>query len=235
MLKSVLKPFAGIAIGLVAALGAVSPARAIGITVTYDVTYTFFAPAAGVDTLSGTGSLSLVFHNGTTGGHVGAGVITVANGTAMLTNTFSVLGGAITFTGFQNVLFGGGLGNVTAGGLFNLATVGHITSGMIHCGGLGACGLAGFLSSVQNPLTSGPRTINWNNQALIGFPSLGPQSFVAIGTGGMTPNMGIFAVTVTGQEVSRVVPEPGTGVLLGGGLAVFGIAVTTLRRRRGRA
>ena len=234
MLKSVLKPFAGIAIGLVAALGAVSPARAIGVTVTYAMTYSFFSPASNTNVLTGTGTLSLMFANGTTGGHVGSGVISVAGGTAMLNNTFSLPAFGLAFTGMQNVAFGGGLGFVTAGGLFNLATVGHITAGNIHCAGA-FCGLAGFVSSMNNLLTSGPRTVNWNNQALIGFPSLGPQSFVAIGTGGMTPNMGIFAVTATGQEVSRVVPEPGTGMLLGGGLAVFGIAVTTLRRRRGRA
>jgi hypothetical protein len=230
MLRFVLKPLAGVAIGLVAALVTVAPARAIGVAVTYNMTYSFFSPAANANVLTGTGSLTLEFANGTSGGHVGAGVISVVGGTAMLNNTFSLFGGAIAFTGMQFDLFAGGLGAVTAGGLFNLATVGHIASGMIHCLG-SLCPLAGFVASVNVPLTSGPRTIKWNNQALLGFPSVGPQSFVAVGTGGMTPNMGIFAVTATGQEVGRVVPEPGTGVLLGGGLAMFGIAMNILRRR----
>ena len=233
MLSSILKPLAGVAIGLVAALVTVSPARAIGVLVTYNMTYSFFSPAANANVLTGTGLLTLNFQNGTTLGHVGAGVVSVASGTAMLNNSFSLFGGGIVFTGMQFDTFAGGLGYVSTLGVFNLATVGHIASGNIHC--LGSfCGLAGFVASVNNLLTSGPRTINWNNQALIGFPSVGPQSFVAVGTGGMTPNMGVFAVTATGQEVGRVVPEPGTGLLLGGGLAMFGIVMTTLRRR-GRA
>jgi hypothetical protein len=198
--------------------------------------YSFLSPAAGVPTLYGPGSLTVQFSNGTAGGHVGAGALHVVSGTAMLNNTFSALGGAILFTGMQNIVFpGSGMGSVTAGGLFNLATVGHIASGMIHCAGA-FCGLAGFVASNPVNLTSGPRTVNLNNSMnpLVGFPSVGPQTFMALGTGGMTPQGGIFEVTATGQEIGRVVvPEPNTGALLGLGLAGFGIALTTWRARRG--
>jgi hypothetical protein len=239
MLHSISKTLAGTAIGLVALLVGSAPAHAVPVNVTYNMNYSYVSPAAGVPVLYGPGTLTVQFSNGTSGAHVGAGALHVVSGSAMLNNTFSLFGGAIAFTGMQHILFGGsGMGAVTGGGLFNLATVGHIASGMVHCGG-GACGLAGFVTSANVNLTSGLRTLNLNNiaNALLGFPSVGPQNFVAQGTGGATPNMGVFQVTVTGQEVSRgVVPEPGTGSLLGLGLAGLGIATTTWRRvRRARA
>lgn len=238
MLRSISRPVvAGAAIGVLAALVGLAPARAVPINVTYSINLTFFAPAANTIAIQGPASLTVQFANGTAAGHVSAGSLHVVGGTAMLTNNFTppAGGGLINFTGFQNIIFpGSGMGTVSAGGLFNFGTVGHIASGMIHCFGL--CGLAPpFVASVPVNLTSGPRSININGP-LLGFPSMGPQSFNAGGTGGMTPNGAIYVVTATGQEVDRVVvPEPGTGLLLGVGLAGFGIALTTWRARRRRA
>jgi len=238
VLSSISKLLSGSLIG-VAALVAVAPARALPVSVTYNMQYSFFSPAAGKVVLQGPGTLTVQFSNGTAGGHVSAGALHVVSGTAMLTNNFTVLGGAIVFTGGQSDVFlGSGMGNVTAGGLFNLATVGHIASGFIHCGGAGFCGLAGFVTSVNNMLTSGPRTLNLNNplNMLAGFPSLGPQTFMALGTGGMTPQGGVFSAMANGQEIGRqVVPEPTTGMLFGLGLVGFGIAASALRARARRA
>jgi hypothetical protein len=240
MLSSISKPVAaGAAIGLFMVLAASAPARAVPVAVVYDIQLAFFSPAAGVNVLQGDGSLAVVFANGTTGLHVGAGALQILSGTAMLTNNFSLFGGAIVFTGAQLDSFGtGGIGPVagavTALGAFNLATVGHIASGNIHCAGT-ACGLAGFIASNVMNLTSGPRTVNIAGN-LLGFPSVGTQNFLsAMGTGGMTPQGGVFQVTVSGQEVARlIVPEPGTGLLLGLGLAGFGIGLTTWRARQRR-
>jgi PEP-CTERM motif len=230
MLSSFSKSLRGMAIGVAAVLVTSAPAGAVIIGVTYNMTYSFVSPAAGVPVIYGPGSLTAWFANGTSGGHVGAGSIPWISGTGMFMGSFTVGGGLVNITGFQNVVFGGGMGAVTAGGLFNLATVGHIASGMLHCAGA-FCGIAGFVSSAPVNLTSGPRTVVLNG-ALLGFPSVGPQNFSVAGTGGMTPNGGVFAITASGVEVSRqVVPEPGTGALLGLGLAGLGIVMTTLRRR----
>lgn len=235
MLSSISKPIAaGAAIGVLAVLIGFAPARAVPVAVTYSINLTFFSPAAGTNVLQGPGSLTVEFANGTAGGHVSAGSLHVVSGTAMLTNNFAIviLGNPVTFTGAQLNTFASGMGNVTAGGLFNLTTVGHIASGMIHCAGA-LCGFAGFTASVPQNLTSGPRTVNIINGALAGFPSLGPQTFAAAGTGGPTPQGGVLQLTATGQEVGRVVvPEPGTGLLLGLGLAGFGIALTSWRARQ---
>ena len=239
MLSSISKPLAAVAIGVVAVFVGFSPARAVPVNVTYAISWAFFAPAAGAQTvLQGPGSLTVEFASGTAGGHVGAGALHVVSGSAMLTNNFTLFAGSLSFMGFQNVVFpGSGMGTVTAAGLFNLLTVGHIASGMVHCAGP-ACGLGGFVPSVSMNLTSGPRPINLDAPAnlLVGFPSVGPQTFMAAGTGGPAPGGGNYVVNVTGQEVGRVVvPEPGTGLLLGVGLAGFGIAMTTWRARRRRA
>ena len=168
------------------------------VNVTYDINLSYVSPAAGpTPVLQGPGSLTVQFANGTAGGHVGAGPLHVVSGTAMLANNFTVmaLGQQLVFTGTQKIVFpGSGMGTVTGGGLFNLGTVGHIASGFIHCGGPGGafCFLAGFTASVNAPLTSGPQAFNLNNplNALIGFPSLGPQTFMAAGVGSMTHRVG---------------------------------------------
>jgi hypothetical protein len=208
----------------------------VPIDVTYSMNLTFFAPAVATNVLYGPGSLVVRFANGTAGGHISPGPLHIVSGTAMLNNTFSaiVLGNPITFTGMQLDTFASGVGTVTAGGMFSLMTVGHVASGNIHCTGA-LCGLAGFPASVQIPLTSGLRTINLNG-VLAGFPSLGPTSFAGAGQGAMTPQGGFEAITATGQEIGRVVvPEPGTGLLLGIGLAAFGVVTTSCRARQRRA
>ena len=143
-----------------------------------------------------------------------------------------VLGNPITFTGMQTDTFASGVGTATAGGMFSLMSIGHIATGMIHCTGI-LCGLAGFPASNQIPLTSMNRVLNFSGVLPpTGFPSVGPQNFAGAGVGDMTPQGGSEAITVTGQEIGRViVPEPGTGLLLGLGLAGFGIALTTWRAR----
>ncbi len=232
MLKSVSKPLAA-SIGVVVALVAFSPARALPVNVTYSMTYAYFAPAVATTVLQGTGQLTVQFANGTTGGHVNSGPLHIASGTAMLNNSFMavVLGNPITFTGMQVDTFGSGTGAVTAAGAFGLMSIGHIASGMIHCTGI-LCGLAGFPASNQISLTSGARVLNFSG-VLVGFPSVGPQNFAGAGVGAQTPQGGFEQITVTGQEISRVVvPEPGTGLLLGCGLTGFGIALTYWRRRR---
>lgn len=235
MLSSISKSLRGMAIGVAAVLVTSAPASAVIIGVTYNMTYSFVSPAAGVPVIYGPGTLTAWFANGTSGGHVGAGSIPWLSGMGTFAGSFTVGGGLVNITGFQNVVFSGGMGSITAGGLFNLATVGHIASGMLHCAGA-FCGIAGFVSSAPVSLTSGPRTVVLNGLLLNGFPSVGPQNFSGVGTGGMTPNGGTFAVTVTGTEVSRqVVPEPGTGALVGLGLAGLGIGMTTLRTRRSRS
>jgi len=234
MLSSVSKALAA-SIGAAAVLVPFAPARAVPVNVTYSMTYNYFAPAVNTNVLYGTGTLTVEFANGTTGGHVAAGPLHIASGTAMLNNTFTaiVLGNPIAFTGMQLDTFVSGLGTVTAGGMFSLMSVGHVASGMIHCTGA-LCGLAGFPASQQIPLTSQARVLNFAG-VLAGFPSVGPQSFAGAGQGAMTPQGGFEAITVTGQEVGRqVVPEPGTGSLLGLGLAALGIAVTTWRTRARR-
>jgi len=233
MLKLVSKPLAA-SIGVVVALVAFSPARALPVNVTYAMTYAYFAPAVATTVLQGTGQLTVQFANGT-GSHVSAGPLHIVSGTAMLLNSFMalVLGNPITFTGMQVDTFGSGLGAVSAGGMFSLMSLGHIASGMIHCSGV-LCGLAGFPASNQISLTSGPRSLNFSG-VLVGFPSVGPQTFAGAGVGAMTPQGGSEAITVTGQEISRViVPEPGTGLLVGLGLTGLGIATTSLRARRNR-
>lgn len=233
MLNCVSKLLTGAALFAMAPLFAFAPARAVPVAVTYDINLTYFSPAAGANVLQGPGTLTVAFANGTSGGHVGAGSLHVLSGSVMLDNTFTVivLGNPLMFSGMQTAQFGSGMGAATAGGLFNLATVGHITMGFAHCSGA-LCGFAGFTSTVPMNLTSGTRGFAING-ALVGFPSVSMQTFMAAGTGGMTPNGGIFQVTATGQEVSRqIVPEPGTGLLLGCGLAGFGIALTYWRRRR---
>jgi hypothetical protein len=232
MLKFVSKPLS-LLIGVAAALVSYS-AQALPVNVTYAMQYTFFSPAAGQNVLYGPGTLTLTFANASTPGlHVGPGPVHVFSGSAMLANTFTAGGGLLAFTGMQQAIFASGLGTVTAGGMFSLMTIGHLATGMLHCAG--SCILAGFIASAPNNLTSGPRTINIAAAALLGFPSVGPQNFTAVGTGGMTPQGGAFAVTLTGQEVSRqVIPEPSTGLLLGLGLTGLGIATTSWRARRNR-
>jgi hypothetical protein len=232
MLKFLSKPLAA-SIGVVVALVAFSPASALPVNVTYSMTYAYFAPATATTVLQGTGQLTVEFANGTSGGHVGSGPLHIASGTAMLNGTFTaiVFGTPIMFTGMQVDTFVSGAGMVNSLGAFTLMSIGHIASGMVHCSGA-LCGLAGFPASNQIALTSGPRSLNFGGN-LLGFPSVGPQSFAGAGQGSMTPQGGFQQITVTGQEISRVVvPEPGTGLLLGCGLAGFGIALTYWRRRR---
>jgi hypothetical protein len=234
MLTCASKSLALGAIGVLAVLVASAPAHAVPVNVTFSMNYNFFAPAVATNVLYGPGTLTVQFANGTSGGHVGAGALHVVSGTAMLNNTFNaiVLGNPITFTGMQFDTFpGSGTGAITAGGMFSLMTVGHVASGMLHCTGA-LCGLAGFPASQQIPLTSQARPISFAG-VMLGFPSVGPASFAnAIGQGSMTPQGGFQQITASGQEVGRqVVPEPGTGLLLGVGLAAFGIATNVWRRR----
>lgn len=232
MLNSVSKALAA-SIGVVVALVAFSPASALPVNVTYSMTYAYFAPATATTVLQGTGSLTVQFATGTPGSHAGPGPLHIVSGTAMLNGTFTaiVLGTPIMFTGMQVDVFASGIGTATMSGMFSLMSIGHIASGMVHCSGV-LCGLAGFPASNQIPLTSGPRSLNFGG-VLAGFPSVGPQSFMAVGVGSMTPQGGFQQITVTGQEIFRAhVPEPGTGLLLGCGLTGFGIASTYWRRRR---
>jgi hypothetical protein len=207
-----------------------APAGALSVAVTYDIdVFITSTQAGGQPVLTGPGSLTVRFNNAS-GLHASSGGLKVLSGTLSLDNAIT-LGSNIMITGFQNVLFGGGgNGSVNALGSFALSTVGTITSGMLHCTGI-LCGVAGFVASVPVSLTGGPRTLNITQGIFGGFPSLGPQTFTGMGTAGQA---GDLILTITGQEVSRtqVVPEPGTGMLLGLGLAGFGIAGGLARRRR---
>ena len=125
--------------------------------------------------LQGPGPLTVEFASGTAGGHVGAGALHVVSGSAMLTNNFTLFAGSLSFMGFQNVVFpGSGMGTVTAAGIFTLITVGHIATGMVHCAGAWRPrGLPGV--DPDEPHERGPADqLQWN---LLGFPSVGPQTF----------------------------------------------------------
>ena len=73
MLKSVSKLARERRSVVVAALVSFSPARAVPVNVTYNMTYAFFSPAAGTTVLQGTGLADREFANGTPGGHARPG------------------------------------------------------------------------------------------------------------------------------------------------------------------
>jgi hypothetical protein len=214
--------------GLLSLLAA--PAGALSVSVTYDIDVVITSTqAGGQSVLTGPGSLTVRFNNAS-GLHASAGGLKVLSGSLSLDNAIT-LGSNIMITGNQIQMFGGGgNGSVNSLGAFALSTVGTITSGVLHCVGI-LCGVAGFPISVPVPLTGNPAVLNITAGMFAGFPSLGPQTFTGMGTAGQA---GDLILTITGQEVSRtqVVPEPGTGMLLGLGLAGFGIAGGLARRRR---
>jgi hypothetical protein len=214
--------------GLLSLLAA--PAGALSVAVTYDIDVVITSTqAGGQSVLTGPGSLTVRFNNAS-GLHASAGGLKVLSGSLSLDNAIT-LGSNIMITGNQIQMFGnGGNGSVNSLGAFALSTVGTITSGVLHCTGI-LCGVAGFPISVPVPLTGNPAVLNITAGMFAGFPSLGPQTFTGMGTAGQA---GDLILTITGQEVSRtqVVPEPGTGMLLGLGLAGFGIAGGLARRRR---
>lgn len=241
ILSSSVSRGAGAALGLFALGLLATPAAAVPVDVTYDITsLSITSPGlGGAQTLGlvpGSGTIKVRFASGTAGGHVSAGALHVVSGAFQLTNTFTstILGNPISFSGFQDLTIpGSGGGNVTAAGAFTLGTVAHIASGFVHCGGA-ICPLAGFSSSVVQPATSGLRPLNITAGIIAGFPSLGPQIFNGAGnagTGGGQP----LILSITGQEISRtVVPEPGTGLLVGLGLVGLGITGSAFGARRRR-
>jgi len=230
VLKSVRRPRT-VLLGLAVLLLLAPSAGAVPVAITYDIQVGYTsALAGGATVLSGTGQLT-VRVPGTAGGHVSAGNLRVLSGFVSLTNNLTL--GTVMVTGNQFATFGNfGKGAVTAGGAFNLSTVGHIVSGQVHCSGA-LCGLAGFVPSVTQFLTSGPRPLVITLGNIAGFPSLGPQSFTGMGNGNTAyQNLGL---NITGQEVSRaVVPEPSTGLLLGLGLVGLGASGGLFRVRRRR-
>jgi len=249
MLKSILSlvPAAAIA---VFALGHAAPASAVPVNVTYDIGFIGTSLAAGgqgvqfggsdaVGLCNGSpcgGQITIQWFNGTVGGHVSAGNGHVVGGFVSATSNYVLdIGiGILTFSGTTTATFGGsGFARATAGGGFVLNTVGHIGSGFVQCNGA-LCSLAGLPSGVPVPLTSGPRTLHVSVGAITaGFPSLGPQSFA--GTGMASGAGNVLTLLVTGQEVSRtVVPEPGTGLLVGLGLAGLGMTGGAFGARRRR-
>jgi hypothetical protein len=206
-------------------------AQAAPVDVTYAISVSIDIPAFATTAFSGTGDLTVRFQNGTPGSHASPGPITVLGGNAFVAGTFSLVGDL--FSGFQNIVWaGGGSGSATGAGAFNLSTVGLIASGQIHCTGA-TCAIASLPASVPVPLTGG--TVPFAGAGtLYGFPSVGPQSFVASGPAGTFGGISLSA-TVTGVEISRVhqVPEPTSASMIGLGLlaaAALGGAARKLRR-----
>lgn len=244
MLNSILSSFgprgARAAAGLFAFCLFATPATAVPVDVTYQLdSLSITSATLGLQTLGlvpGSGTITVRFANGTAGGHVGAGAMHVVSGAFQLTNTFSatIFGNPLVFSGFQSLTIpGSGGGNATAGGAFTLGTVAHIASGFLHCAGA-ICPLAGFYSSVVQPVTSGLRPLNITAGIISGFPSVGPQIFNGAGTAG-TGGGYALGLSITGQEISRtVVPEPGTALLVGLGLAGLGVTGGAFGARRRR-
>lgn len=214
---------------VLAAAFAPNDAEAVPVDVTYDIQVVINIPAFGAfPAFSGSGLQTLRFANGTPGGHVSAGPLQVMGGSAFVSGSFFV--SMTFFSGTQHFVHTGGGGSVTAAGGFSLNVFNHVTQGFLHCHGAN-CASFGFVSSVPDPLTSFTQ-IFVQQGIFAGFPSLGPQSFSATGTAG-TFGGAVLTVLVTGQEVGRsVVPEPGTGLLVGLGLAALGLYGPLVAGRR---
>jgi hypothetical protein len=165
---------------------------------------------------------------GTTGTGPAGGTLTVIY-TGGSTALGGSLGTAATMEGLQMVLsvpatiLGGA---VTIGGM----GVGFGAVGTRTAGGVGAFGGATYLPSAV--LSPAQPAINGTIGAL-GFTPLGSITISLSGYGNQVVGVA-FSWTITGvigQEISRTaIPEPGTGVMLLGGLTGLAFGVRRLRR-----
>lgn len=216
---------------LLLALLSAPSARAGSIVIDFDLTGSSLSMFGGILNIPPDGMITSATARITVQGSsltaASAGSAAIANLTLVATLAGTVGSGATLTGSFAGSQVGGGAGTLTAGlGNVIFGSLSMNLNGIVNCIG-GLCGALGtFPISATNSLAALTALAPFN---IGGLATLGAGTFNGVVTLALAGNN--VVVNLVGQEVSRTfLPEPGSGVLIGLGLA--GMLVLRVRPRR---